>query len=66
MSEPVKQYFGLLASISEAADIQKEMNCTAERAYEIQVERAEGRMLALREAEEAAPSNVIQFRPKGG
>jgi hypothetical protein len=62
MSEPEKQYFGLLSAISEAADLQRELGCTAEESYKIASERAEARLQAMREAE--AESNVIPFRRK--
>ncbi|QHO76794.1 hypothetical protein ACH79_33360 [Bradyrhizobium sp. CCBAU 051011] len=49
------QYGGLLGAITEAVDIQAELDCSPERAFAIQRERAAAR---LAEIEEPA-SNVV-------
>jgi hypothetical protein len=50
---------GLLGFLHEAAEIQIELDCSFDRAMEVQRERAEQR------AQESMPTNVIQFRPRG-
>lgn len=53
------EYTGLLAYVSEAADIQRELGIPADEAWKIQRERANERARLLN-AE--LPSNVIPFR----
>jgi hypothetical protein len=45
---------GLLANLTEVAEIQRELDCSADEAFKLQRQRAE----------EREPSNVIKFRPR--
>ena len=61
MSEPKREYLGILGALSEAADIQRELGCTAEESYKIQSDRSDERL----QARIQPVSNVLQFRPRG-
>jgi hypothetical protein len=49
------QYGGLLGSITESVDIQAELDCSPERAFAIQRERAAARLAEI----EQAAGNVV-------
>ena len=55
------EYAGLLAYVSEAVDIQRELGISSDEAWKIQRERAAERD---RQREADLPSNVIPFRPR--
>jgi len=59
------QGLGLLAFITEANDIKKELGVSDEEAFEIQRERADERLREYEAEKAAAETNVIQFRPRG-
>jgi hypothetical protein len=56
-------YGGILGALSEAADLRRELGCTAEEAFKIQSERAQARLRELEAASEPE-TNVLQFRPR--
>ena len=59
------RYGGLLGAITEAVDIQAELDCSAEQAHAIQRERAAARLREQTEIQKAQEeSNVIPFRRK--
>ena len=59
------QYGGLLDAITEAVDIQAELDCSVEQARVVQQERAAARLREHRELQDAlTESNVIPFRRK--
>lgn len=64
----MSEHFGLLGFIAEAAELQQQLGCSAEEAFEVQrqlaAERERERLLALQYEEAAAESNVIPFRAK--
>jgi hypothetical protein len=45
----VTQYGGLLGAITEAVEIQAELDCSAEHAYAVQRERAAARLAKMQE-----------------
>ena len=49
------QYGGLLGAITEAADIQAELDCSAEKAHAVQRERAAARLAKTQEP----ASNIV-------
>jgi hypothetical protein len=51
----VTQYGGLLGAITEAVDIQAELDCSPEQAHAVQRERAAGRLAKTQEP----ASNVV-------
>lgn len=61
--EPERQYLGILAHVQEAAEIQKELGCTADEAYRVQSERYAARVQETEDERERA-EKVIQFRPR--
>jgi len=62
------QHVGLLAYIAEAAELQQQLGCSAEEAFEIQRQLAAEREREREKAEQVeqaiAESNVIPFRRK--
>ena len=58
-------YGGLLGAITEAVNIQAELDCSSEQAHAVQQERAAARLREHREFQEAlTESTVIPFRRK--
>lgn len=58
-------YPGLLGFITEASAIKEELGVSVDEAFAIQRERADARLAAALEIEQAAAqSNVIPFRAK--
>ncbi|WP_369723653.1 hypothetical protein AB8Z38_06725 [Bradyrhizobium sp. LLZ17] len=64
----MSEHFGLLAYIAEAAEIQQQLGCSSDEAFEIQRHLAAEREAEREKAEQyeqaAAESNVIPFRAK--
>jgi 3-hydroxyisobutyrate dehydrogenase-like beta-hydroxyacid dehydrogenase len=64
----MSEHFGLLAYIAEAAELQQQLGCSADEAFEIQRQLAAEREADREKAEQivqaAAESNVIPFRRK--
>jgi hypothetical protein len=62
------QHVGLLAYLAEAAELQQQLGCSAEEAFEIQrhlvAERERERETAQQYEAAIAESNVIPFRAK--
>ncbi|MET3156217.1 hypothetical protein [Bradyrhizobium diazoefficiens] len=55
---------GLLAYLAEAAELQQQLGCSAEEAFEIQRQLATEREMVRQYEEAIAESNVIPFRAK--
>ncbi|WP_409188783.1 hypothetical protein [Bradyrhizobium sp. RDM4] len=61
----MSEHFGLLGYIAEAAELQQQLGCSAEEAFEIQRQLTAERQRERERVEQAtAESNVIPFRAK--
>jgi hypothetical protein len=59
----MSEHRGLLGAITEALELQQQLGCSPDEAFAIQRQRAAER---LKEYElENAPTNIVQFRPRG-